>query len=74
MEISVKAQRKRRETRDRGGTGHIETKTKCGVGIGERRIVDRDMKEITLTLIPMKRLEEIIKYTVSEVLGKKVGP
>lgn len=42
-------------------------------GWGER-IVDRDMKEITLTLIPMKRLEEIIKYTVSEVLGKKVGP
>lgn len=42
--------------------------------VGERRIVDRDMKEITLTLIPMKSLEEIIKYTISEVLGKKVGP
>lgn len=76
LEISVKPWRKRRETRERGRTGHIKTKkkTKCGVGIGERRIVDRDMKEINLTLIPMKNLEEIIKYTVSEVLGKKVGP
>lgn len=76
LEISGKPWRKRRKTRERGGTGHIKTKkkTKCGVGIGERRIVDIDMKEITLTLMPMKSLGEIIKYTVSEVLGKKVGP
>lgn len=75
LEFSVKPWRKRRETRERGGTGHIKTKkTKCGVGIGERRIIDRDMKEITLMLIPMKSLEEIIKYVISEVLGKKVGP
>lgn len=36
LEMSVKPRRKRRETRERGGTGHMKTKkkTKCGVGLG----------------------------------------
>lgn len=42
-------------------------------GDGERRIVDRDQKEMTLVLIPVKILEQRIKYIISEILGKKVG-
>lgn len=43
----------------------------CGLGIEERRMVNRDKKYIML--IPMKSLEQMIKYIISEVLGKKAG-
>lgn len=42
-------------------------------GGGERRIVDKDKKEITLMLIPVKIWAQITKHIVSEILGKKVG-
>lgn len=43
----------------------------CGLGVEERRMVNRDKKYIML--IPMKSLEQMIKYIISEVLGKKAG-
>lgn len=68
MIILVKSMEKRRGTRERGSTGLIKgtKKDECSVGV-EKRIVNRDKKEITLMLIPTKSLGQIVKYVISEV-------
>lgn len=62
----------RGETGERSRTGLIKGKKKneCGVGAGKRTIINKDKIKITLMLIPLESLEQIIKYIISEVLGK----
>lgn len=70
MEILVKSQSETWVPVEGGRTGPVKKKKKkCGLEVGERRLVDRDTKEITLKLNPCEN-SGTNRHVVSKIVGK----
>lgn len=68
--VEILEKRRRARGKRRTWTDKRENENECGGGGGKKKIVDKI--EIIQMSIPVKMLEQIIKYIISEILAKKL--